>query len=128
MTALRIPSLLGRPNWLAAILLLAWLPALSYLDHLPTPALFNWGETTSYHDHISAAGEDATGSADPGPANHGHSEHGHGGGGLGYGAVPLINDSTVATTELPAAMLAVLIEAGQISGPGAPRPPTPPPR
>ena len=69
------------------------------------------------------------GAGEAGQSEQGHSEHGHdGGGGLGSGAVPLINDAAVAMQELPATVLAAVVEAGGVEGPAAARPPTPPPR
>ena len=119
--------LLRRPVWLATILLFAWLPALSYLDHLPAPVVFDSGAAAILHDHHSpnAGGSPAT----HGPTTASHHAHGHGdSGGLGSGAVPLMIAAATPTPELPAPVLAAITTATHWAGRPAVRPSTPPPR
>ena len=119
--------LLGRPAWIATILLLAWLPALSYLDHLPSPTIFDAGESVSRHASHSPKANDST--VAHGPTTASHSAHGHGdSGGLGSGAVPLILDVTAPTPELPAPVLVTIASAKRWTEQPAIRPATPPPR
>ena len=120
--------LLRRPAWLAAILLFSWLPALSYLDHLPSPAVFDLGVATAAQgDH----GPNASGLATTphGPTAASHHAHGHGdSSGLGSSAVPLLIATTTPNPELPAPVLAAITTARHWAGRSAAGPPTPPPR
>ena len=119
--------LLGRPAWIATILLFAWLPALAYLDHLPAPAVFDSGAPFNKHVHPNSKAN----GLNPvhGPTSASHSAHGHGdSGGLGSGAVPLMIAAATPTPELPAPVLAAITTATHWAGRPAVRPPTPPPR
>lgn len=119
--------LLRRPAWLAAILLFSWLPALSYLDHLPPPAVFDLGGGAIAQGRHAP---NASGSTVPhGPTTASHHAHGHGdSGGLGSSAVLLIIAAATPSPELPAPVLAAITTAKHWAGRPAVRPPTPPPR
>ena len=119
--------LLRRPAWIATILLLAWLPALSYLDHLPAPAVFDSGPTAILQGHHGPNASEPT--ATHGPTTASHHAHGHGdSGGLGSSAVPLMIAAATPAPELPVPVLAAIITAKHWAGLPAVRPPTPPPR
>ena len=89
----------GALPWLALLCLAAWLPALTYVDHLPTLAFLS---PAPQHVHGLDEHSVSPAAAEAPLVVAAHADHGHGGGALG--AAPILAPAPIDLPPLPAPM------------------------